>query len=454
MLDRKTLKTYLRYIVPSTLAFVLTGIYSVVDGLFVGQTVGDAGLAGVNVAWPLVAFVMATGTGVGMGGAVISSIRYGERDLQGANRAVGHTLTLLVVVTVPIMAMLLLFGQPLIQLIGGRDEVLEQAQMYISIMAWGALFQVIAAGSLPLIRNKGKVAFAFAAVTISGLINIGLDYLTVILWGWGVRGAALATVASQAFVFALVIWFFTRKGNRLRRVDFGFDRALAARTFKIGFAPAALTLLPEVTTVVINIASEAWGGVSAQAAFAVISYTAVAVQWVIQGVNDGSQPLISRCYGAGDMPTMRALRRTNYLVDVALGIAGTVLLIGLRVQLARWFGVSDEASQVFYHGIVLFSLMFVFYAIAHATTSYFYAVEGSRIASVLVVGEAVLMVVYAQILPLAIGIDGVWLTVVACQATLAACAVVLLHRNAARIAQRTQRQEAKREQREEQVDAV
>lgn len=156
MLDRQTFKTYLGYIVPSTLTFVLIGIYSVVDGLFVGQTVGDAGLAGVNVAWPLVAVVMATGTGIGMGGAVISSIRAGEHDSQGANRAIGHTITMLAVVTLPIMATLLLLGQPLIYLIGGRDEVLHQAQMYVSVIAWGALFQVFTTGACRLYATRAK----------------------------------------------------------------------------------------------------------------------------------------------------------------------------------------------------------------------------------------------------------------------------------------------------------
>lgn len=140
------------------------------------------------------------------------------------------------------------------------------------------------------------------------------------------------------------------------------------------------------------------------------------------------------------MRTMRALRRTNYLIDIGVAVVGTAALVLLRVPLAQLFGVSQEASLVFYHGVVLFSLMFVFYAISHATTSYFYAVEGSRTAAVLVVGEAVLMVVYALVLPQFIGLDGVWLTVVACQATLAVASLFLLRRNTLDIARRTHRQ--------------
>jgi Na+-driven multidrug efflux pump len=448
MLDRVAFKRYLHYILPSMLAFVLSGFYSIIDGLFVGRTVGDAGLAGVNVAWPLVAFVLAAGTGIGMGGAVIGSVKAGEGDSRESNRVIGHTLTLLAAVTPAIMVFLLLFGQPLLYVIGGRGDVLEQAHSYLSVIAWGSAFQVMASGCIPLIRNKGKVVFALLVLMAGGALNAVLDCVTVVFLGWGVAGAALATVVSQALVFAAGIWFFTRRENRLARTDFGLDRALMVRTLGIGIAPFALTLLPEVTTVVINVASEANGGASAQAAFAVISYVAVAVQWVIQGVNDGSQPLVSERYGAGDARSVRALRRTNYLFAVSIGLAGTVALCLFRVQLAALFGISEEASAIFYRGVVLFSLVFGFYGITHATTSFFYAVESARSAIAIIAGEAVLMVAFSIVLPRFLGLDGVWLTVVATQMVLAVLGIGLLRKGAPSLRQRTMEQSLRRADRD------
>jgi len=290
--------------------------------------------------------------------------------------------------------------------------------------------------------------FALLVLMAGGGLNAALDFVTVVLLGWGVVGAALATVISQAVVFAAGIWFFTRKDNRLARADFGLDRALVVRTVGIGIAPFALTLLPEVTTVVINIASEANGGASAQAAFAVISYVAVAVQWIIQGVNDGSQPLVSERYGAGDARTVRALRRMNYVFAVTIGLAGTVALCLLRVPLAALFGISEEASEVFYRGVVLFSLVFGFYGITHATTSFFYAVESARSAIAIIVGEAILMVVFSLVLPRFLGLDGVWLTVVATQMVLAVLGIGLLHAGAPALRQRIKGQALRRADRE------
>lgn len=391
--------------------------------------VGDAGLAGICVAWPLVAVVLAAGTGIGMGGAVISSVRLGEGSKESSRAAVGHTLSLLALSSVPIMVVLLLFGQPLLYVIGGRDQILQMAQDYLSVIAWGAFFQVMASGCIPLIRSKGKVMFALVALSTGGLLNCLLDLITVIFLGWGVVGAALSTVASQVLVFCFGIYFFAKKINRVPRTDLKLHRALVAKTLKIGFAPFALTLLPEVTTVVVNITAQAEGGATAQAAFAVISYMAVAVQWVIQGVNDGSQPLVSTCYGAGDRKNVLALRRTNYVIAVSIGLLGMVLLNAFCLQLADIFGISAEATHVLVRGMLLFSLALGFYGISHASTSFFYAAECAQSASVLIIGEAVCMVLFSLLLPNLLGLDGVWLTVVAAQIVVSTLGVVLIRKN-------------------------
>ena len=281
-----------------------------------------------------------------MGGAVISSICAGVGDMRSANRAIAHTLTMLLLATPVIMVVLLVFGQQLLILIGGRDEILAQAQGYLSVMAWGSLFQVMASGFIPLMRNKGKVVLAMCVLVASGIVNVILDYVFICRLYWGVEGAALATIIAQGFVFASGVLFFLKKENRLRRGDFAPSGKFIARTLRGGFAPFALTLLPEVTTLVINVASVANGGATAQAAFAVISYVAVAVQWLIQGVNDGSQPLISVKFGEGDVRAMRALRRTNYVFAIAIGLLGMWALTAFRVQLAQLFGSSPETSEV------------------------------------------------------------------------------------------------------------
>lgn len=426
MHSRQEWHTYIRYIVPSMASFVLTGVYSIVDGLFVGHAVGDAGLAGINVAWPLVAFMMAVGTGIGMGGAVISSVYAGIGDTRSSQRAIAHTLMMLTLAAPLIMLVLFGAGKPLLYVMGGRGDILIQSESYLSVMAFGSIFQILASGCIPLLRNKGRVMLAMTIIIASGLMNVVLDFLLVMVWGYGVVGAALATLISQAFVFVAVMVFFMRKENRPQWHDFSPDRSFVFRTLKGGFAPFALTLLPEVTTLVMNIATEAHGGAYAQAAFAVISYVGVSVQWVIQGVNDGSQPLVSVAFGEGNLTRMHTLRKANYLICIIIGAVGMALLIGFRIALAQLFNISEASSEVFYQGVSIFSLALCFYGITHATTSYFYSTEMSRFANTLIVGEVVFISLYVAVLPMGFGLDGVWFAVVATQMSLAVVSVLLL----------------------------
>lgn len=428
MITKSMVREYLKYIVPTMLTFTLASVYSIVDGVFVGHAVGDAGLAGINVAFPLVALVMAVGTGIGMGGGVISSIARGAGDDAKSRRAVGTTFLMLIIAAVPIMAALIVFAEPILAALGGRGETLDQAVSYISVIAWGVPFQIFVTGCTPLIRNQGKVAYAMAVQVFAGLMNVALDFVFVILMGWGTAGAAAATVASQIAAFVLVATFFLLKRNRIAMADLRIDKAIAAHVLKLGMAPFGLTLLPEATVVAINVNAVAYGGETAVAAYAVISYTACVIQMLIQGVGDGSQPLISKHYGQGDVDGVRRFRNTNYLIAVSIGVLGLAAMFVFREQIPLLFGASGEAASLIAWALPIFSVAYVFYGFTHASTSYFYAVDDARASSIIVYGEAVLVVLVVFGMARIAGLDGIWVSVTIVQMVLACVAGALLRR--------------------------
>lgn len=428
MITKSMVREYLKYIVPTMLTFTLASVYSIVDGVFVGHAVGDAGLAGINVAFPLVALVMAVGTGIGMGGGVISSIARGAGDDAKSRRAVGTTFLMLIIAAVPIMAALIVFAEPILTALGGRGETLDQAVSYISVIAWGVPFQIFVTGCTPLIRNQGKVAYAMAVQVFAGLMNVALDFVFVILMGWGTAGAAAATVASQIAAFVLVAAFFLLKRNRIAMADLRIDKAIAAHVLKLGMAPFGLTLLPEATVVAINVNAVAYGGETAVAAYAVISYTACVIQMLIQGVGDGSQPLISKHYGQGDVDGVRRFRNTNYLIAVSIGVLGLAAMFVFREQIPLLFGASGEAASLIAWALPIFSVAYVFYGFTHASTSYFYAVDDARASSIIVYGEAVLVVLVVFGMARIAGLDGIWVSVTIVQMVLACVAGALLRR--------------------------
>lgn len=426
MITKGMLKEYLKYILPTMLTFTLAGVYSIVDGIFVGHAVGDAGLAGVNVAFPLVALIMAVGTGIGMGGGVISSIARGAGDEAKARRAVGTTFVMLLVAAVPIMALIMAYAEPICALLGGQGETLAQAAAYLSVIAWGVPFQILVTGCTPLIRNQSKVAYAMAVQVLAGLMNVVLDYVFVIRLGAGTAGAAEATVLSQVMAFFLVAAFFLRKANRIAPRDLKPDARIVGHALKLGMAPFGLTLLPEATVVAININLSAYGGETALAAYAVVSYTACVIQMLIQGVGDGSQPLISKHYGAGDADGVRRFRNTNYLITVSLGALGLLAMYLLRNEVPLLFGASESTAGLIAWALPVFSTAYVFYGFTHASTSYFYAVDDGSASNAIVYGEAALVVAVVFGLAALFGEDGIWFSVTIVQMILAVFAGALL----------------------------
>lgn len=427
MIKSSMVKEYLRYILPSMLAFTLAGIYSIVDGVFVGNVVGDAGLAGINIAFPLVAFVMAVGTGIGMGGAVISSIEEAKGNVARSKRIIGITFSMLVVVSIPITAVLLLVPEQLCYVLGGRGETLAQAVEYTSMVAWGAPFQIITMGSLPLIRNRGSVGYAMVVSIIAGTMNAVLDYVFVVELLWGTSGAAAATALSQVLSFALCVVFFARKKQRISLTSFGFELKPVMHIVGLGLAPFGLTLLPEATVVAININAEMYGGQTAVAAYAVISYVACIIQMLIQGVSDGSQPLISKNYGAKNYAQVKALRNTNYVIAIGIGVLGLVGMYAASSYVPMLFGASEETSGIISYALPVFSVAFIFYGFTHPSTSYFYAIDNSKASNMIVYGEAILIVLTVFGAGWFFGMEGIWRSVTVVQAILSALTGVLLY---------------------------
>lgn len=426
MISREMVKQYLRYIVPSMLAFTLTGIYSIVDGVFVGHAVGDSGLAGINIAFPAVALVLALGTGIGMGGAVISSIQKAEGKAGASQKTIGTTMVLLFLAAIPLMVAFLFFSEQICWILGGRGANLAQAVEYLRVIAWGVPFQILTMGSIPLIRNKGNVGYAMAVSMIAGTINAGLDFVFVIHFGFGTAGAAAATAISQVVSFIFCVVYFARKKNRIARRDLGLSKKTVAHIATLGLAPFGLSLLPEVTVIAININAEMYGGQTAVAAYAVISYVAVIVQLLIQGVGDGSQPLISTYYGKRDLRTVKKLRNTNYLIAISIGVIGFFGMFFMRDIIPVLFGASEASSVIIAYALPIFAFSFIFYGFTHPSTSYFYAIDDSRSSNIIVYGEALLVVIGVAGLGMAFGMEGVWHSVAAVQAVLSLVALILL----------------------------
>ena len=245
-------KTFFKYVIPSMLAFALSGIYAIVDGFFVGNSVGDQGLATINLVYPLVALIQAAGTGIGMAGAIHFAIAEGGNRMNERNRYFWITCGLLVLASVVLTLVYLPLGGTLLRLLGAQGALESYGREYITVITMGILFQVLGVGLVPVIRNMGKSIQAMAAMIAGFLTNILLDYVFVWVLPYGLAGAAAATVLGQAvtMIWCLAVLYPLRKMLKAQW-DKGWEYQ-TTRILKLTPSPLGLTFVPNVTLILIN----------------------------------------------------------------------------------------------------------------------------------------------------------------------------------------------------------
>lgn len=426
-------KKYAGYIFPSMLSFLLTGIYSIVDGIFVGRAMGDPGLAAINIAWPLVALIISLGTGIGMGAAVTVSLNTGAGNTEKAKKAEGNAFLLLFAGALLLTFTLYLFGTPLLKLLGADGDLLPLAESYLKYILLGGVVQTFASGMVPLMRNHGASFYAMCAMALGCVSNILLDYLLVMVLNLGLMGAALATVLGQVLTLILGIAFYIRKKNRISFSYMHPEKETVLSILRVAASPFGLTYLPSVTIIFMNLQALKYGGEEAVSAYAVLAYIISFMELLVQGIGDGSQPLLSLSEGGGDQKSLKTYARWTFLLGIGFGCAGAVFFTLMRNFIPAFYGTSPEAASYIVYATPFFALVMALYGLTKPAVSYFYATHKIVFSSLLVYGEILLTIVFIFLLPLFWGIGGVWYTIPAVQIVLGICSVIFLRLNLPRI---------------------
>lgn len=419
-------KNYMKYIFPSMLSFLLTGIYSIVDGIFVGRAMGDPGLAAINIAWPLVALIISLGTGIGMGASVMISINNGAGNTKKALLAEGNAFFLLFAGSVLLTLVLLFAGEPLLILLGAKGELLPIALDYLRYILIGGVIQVFATGMVPLMRNHGASFYAMCSMAFGCITNILLDYYFVLVLFWGIRGAALATVFGQALTLLMCGAFFLKKKYRIPVSQLKPDVTVIRSILRVAASPFGLTYLPSITIIFMNLQALKYGGEEAVSAYAVLAYIISFMELLVQGIGDGSQPLFSLSIGSNDQKALKTYAKWTFSLGICFGVAGAVLFFLSRNLLPVLYGTSETAARYIICATPAFSLVMALYGLTKPAVSYLYATHKVVRSTILVYGEIVLTLALVFILPLFLGLDGVWYTIPAVQGILGICCILFL----------------------------
>lgn len=420
----KLYKEFFRYVIPSMLAFALSGLYGVVDGFFLGNAMGDAALAAINVAYPITAFVQALGAGIGMGGAVQYTIHKAQKKTEDAAKCFGVTLLLLVGSGFLITPILLTVNIPMLKALGLQGDLLLLGNEYITWIAIGTMFQILGTGLVPFMRNLGNAYISTIAMVIGAIFNITFDYLLIWVFHQGMKGAAIASVMGQVAAFfvsiAYVIW--KKEPIVIKRIPISLVK-------KIGFvacSPFGLSFAPNITLILVNLNAVTYGGEFAVTCYAPISYITYTVMLLLQGISDGCQPLVSFFYGRGENKDAKSIYRMSRNFSVVIGILFMIFVIWQGRWVVGIFGSSPKVTEYVLQVLPIFLIGMSFSGLSRAAISYFYATEKNTRAYILIYGEAILLAILLLIIPKILGILGTWISIMLSQILVAIMSQLLL----------------------------
>ncbi|EKP0259318.1 MATE family efflux transporter [Aeromonas sobria] len=414
-------RLFWRYVTPTVAAMLITGIYVTIDGIFVGHLLGQDGMAGLMLAYPICAVLYAVGALIGMGASSLVSFYLGKGNPAKARHIVGNALVMVLLASALLSFIGIRYGEPMLAWMGAEGEIFTAGLAYLQAYAWLGVFAVLSMAFSSLLRNDGRPGFVTIIMVVGGLLNVGLDYLLMVVFPFGLAGVATATMISQAVTGLACLWhFFTPRSQlRISWDTLRPDLALMAETVRLGVSSFLMYLYLSVVLALHNKALLAVGTSLHVAAYGVISYTEAFFYLVFEGIAMGIQPIASFNAGAGHW--QRVLRVRNLALGVTLGIALCAMIpLYLWPEGAVYLFAGDNATllPVASLGIWLYFWGLPMEGLLLVGATYFQAINRARIASLLTGGKLVLIGGFLWGFSTLWGVPGVWLALPTCSSLL------------------------------------
>ena len=425
-MNKNFFKTYSKNVLPAIITAVVLGTFSIVDGLFIGNKIGDIGLGAINYAYPITALIQSIGFGIGMGSAVLISIARGKNDFDKIKKILFNTYILFFVVAVILMAIFMPLAHPILNVFGAKEEEMHNvAYAYLNAILFAALPQILSQGLVPILRNFGKNIYVMIIMSLSFITNIFLDWLFIYPLDLGLMGAALATNIAQTITTLGCIIILVRKEYR---PTFIFDKKLIKSSLLVGISPFGIMFVPSIVLILINKSCSIFNGDTAVAAYTAISYVTFMVTRLITGVGDGAQPLMSEYYGRGDKKNLIKTLRYSLVLAISIGLIMTLLIIIFNDPISHIFGISDDAIVLYKESSLYFVLPFSSLAVMKIAMSYFYSQKKNMYAYIIVYLEPIIVLLFVFILPIFLKTSGIWLSQTLAQTIPFIPAVILINK--------------------------
>ena len=398
---------------PSVAAQLINVLYNIVDRMYIGHIpgYGNVALTGVGVTFPILTMISAFSAFAGMGGAPLASIQLGKQNRQRAEQILGNSAGLLVLFSVILTAFFSIFKTPILYAFGASDATIVYARDYISIYLIGTIFVQLALGLNTYISGQGEAKIAMLSVLIGAVLNICLDPLFIFVLHMGVRGAAVATVLSQAVSAIWVVHFLVSEKSMMRLTlkNMHLKKDVIKMIAGLGISPFIMQSTESLVTITLNTGLQKYGGDLYVGSMSILMSIMQMITIPVQGITQGIQPIISYNYGAGNKERVKATMKRMILVC----LTGTLLLAGVAIFAPQIYTglftdnkelleLTCKVMPVYFLGISIFGIQCAcqtsFISLGQAKVSLFIAL----------LRKIILLIPLAIILPKFMGVMGIY----------------------------------------------
>lgn len=360
-------KLLLKLSIPTVIAQLINMLYNVVDRIYIGHIPGEGSLAltGVGVCMPIIMIVTAFAALISSGGAPRASICMGKQDNKSAEQILGNCFSLQIVVSIVLTVVLLIWNKDLLMVFGASKNTLGYATDYMRIYALGTLFVQLTLGMNAFITAQGFTTTSMVSVLIGAICNITLDPVFIFVFNMGVKGAALATVLSQAISTMWVVVFLSGKKTQLhlRKKYMGLKPKIFLPCVALGLATFIMQASESVVTVCFNSSLLHYGGDIAVGAMTILTSVMQFAMLPLQGIAQGSQPIASYNYGAKNADrvkkTFRLLVITCLTYSTLLWAAVQIIpkvFVSIFTSDAKLVAFTAPMLKIYLGGLFLFGI--------------------------------------------------------------------------------------------------
>lgn len=403
----------LKFFVPAFIGVFINALYNIVDRIFIGQGVGSMALSGVSVTFPVMLIVMGFGMLIGIGAGVLVSINLGRHDQKKAEQVLGNGFLLMLLVSVLITIIGFSIKNIMLQSFGATAETIQYANDYLDIILAGTVFQVVGFSLNNIIRAEGNPRIAMVSMIISAGTNMILNPIFIFGFGWGVKGSALATVVSMILLTVWVVLHFrsSRSVVKLKLENIGFNRKIVFEILAIGMAPFSMQIANSLVQGLINTKLIAFGGDLAVGAMGIVNSVLTMIIMAIVAINMATQPIISYNYGAKSFSRVKETLRLAIIMASVIACFSFVLVELFPERLVRLFNSSDAGLLAYgKEGLRLSLLALPVVGFQVVTGNFFQSMGQAKIALFLTLNRQVIILIpLLLILPLFVGLHGIWL---------------------------------------------